>query len=561
MGRQFVLFFVFSLTLFLFAKTANAADTVNVPTENSTLKEFIRNYPLKPVRSYTFLGTENSAHQVWGAAQRYDKPIVHPDGVIEGWFNPGDLIPWTKDAQRTGNYEFGLMDGYLPAVHYVYRKPESKLVADMTAFAADGDKPGTIFVLVALLEKEDGQVKSSRYVKLGDSTSSISQTEFRTALEKLRAHWELFFAKGKQIAIPDPDMMLACKASIVRALITFTGKHIHYGVQIYGPLKELGPDFGDGFPPTIISLVDCLLDWGQESLARDYLAGYFDIFVRDDGRIRYYVDEKVDGCSIAEYGQLLWLVRKCMDAGGSREWLEHLRPKLERIRATAWAAAAKHPSGMIPGCGEADLRDQVGIYFHNNGWMLRGLRDVAPLLGHREDARRCDAFQKTVQTAIEKATVRSVTPTFIPPMLEKMPFNTMTPFNRMTESDFVSYSNYRYWPELLSSRILTNKQMEAIIEYRNSHNGEIAGMCLFRDTIADNWPIAEYAYGLRDLGRMDEIRRVLFSHLAGHTTPETWTAYEQVSISGNPFRCCLADYCVPSQLVIPRLAAWLYGKP
>jgi hypothetical protein len=60
---------------------------------------------------------------------------------------------------------------------------------------------------------------------------------------------------------------------------------------------------------------------------------------------------------------------------------------------------------------------------------------------------------------------------------------------------------------------------------------------------------------------MDEIRRVLFSHLAGHTTPETWTAYEQVSISGNPFRCCLADYCVPSQLVIPRLAAWLYGKP
>jgi hypothetical protein len=553
------------LTLFSFAQMAGAAETLNVPAD-MTLKEFVKSYPLKPVRSYTFLGTENSTHEVWTTAKRYNKPVVQPDGVIDGWFNPADEIPWIKDAQQAGDYEFGLVDGYLPAVHYVYRKAGSKRVCDMTAFAVDADKPGDVFIFVALLEKEDGQPTSSKYLKVGDSTSPLSPTDFQTALEKLRNHWESFFAKGKQIAIPDPDIMLACKASIIRAMITFTGKRPHYGVRAYGPgpFKQYGVEGGDGFPPTIISLVDCLLDWGHESLAREYLTAYFDILVQDNGRVRYYHEEKLDNCSIAEYGQLFWLVRKCMDRGGSHEWFEHIRPKLECIRAAAWEGAAKYPCGLIAGAGESDLADQVGFYFHNNGWMLRGLRDISPLLGHPEDAERCNAFEKNIQAAIEKVTDRSVVPMFIPPMAEKTEFNTMTPFKTMSDNNFVSYTNYRYWPELLSSRILTKEQMEATIEYRNTHNGESAGMCRFRtDDNADNWPIAEYAAAMRDLGRIDEVRRIFFCHLAGHMTPETWTAYEQVTLIGDPFRSCLpgADYCVPSQLVVPRLAAWLYGKP
>lgn len=547
-----------AITLSLSATMSRAADAVDAPSANTTLKEFMKAYPLKPVRSYTFLGTENSGHEVWGTAKRYSKPTVRVDGAIDGWFNPGDQVPWVKDAMKAGAYEFGLVDGYLPAVHYVYRKALGDTVCEMTAFAADAGEPGSIFVHVALVEKEGGQVRSARYLKLGGSSPS-SQAKFDGALSALRARWESFFARGKQIPIPDPDVMLACKASIVRSLITFTGKRPHYGVRSYGPGKVYGPDLGDGFPPTVISLVDCLLDWGQAELARDYLTAFFDALVRDDGRVRYYQTENVDGCSVAEYGQFLWLARRCMDAGGSRDWLNHIRPKLERIRESAWAAAEKHPSGMIPGCGEADLRTQVGIYFHNQGWMLRGLRDAAPLLGHNDEVQRCDAFKKTIQSAIERATVRSVTPMFIPPMLEKTPFNTMTPFKTMTENNFVSYTNYRYWPELLSSGILTREQMEAVIEYRKSRNGEIAGMGRIWQH-ADNWPIAEYAMGLRAMGRNDELRRVLFSHLAGHMTPETWTAYEQVAVTGSPFRLQKADYCVPAQLVAPRLAAWLYGS-
>ena len=557
--------------------TKVAEDKGSESAQKLSLKEFRQHYPLKPVRDYTFLATERSAIQPWKEVWRYDKPVMQATGIIDGWFDPGTQVPWLKEAMKKSAYEFGLVDGYLPAVHYTYRNPAGGATCDMTVFAVDSATPGTIIIHVALVTKDGGTVES-QYLKVDGGLlppapktapepalpvpAASSKEEFEAALQGMRSHWETFFAKGAKIPIPDPDVMLACKASIIRALITLTDKRVHYGLLSYGPVRKAGIEYGDGFPPTFIALVDCLLDWGQADLARECFTAYFDVFVHDDGRVKYYLNKNQEGCSVAEYGQLLWLARKCMDAGGSQEWFGHIRPKLECIRASAWAAAAKHPSGMIPGCGEADLRSQVGLYFHNNGWMVRGLRDIAALLGHPEDLPRCDAFQKTIQAAIAKAENRSVSPMFIPPMAEKTAFNIMTPFKTMTEpspKDFISYTNYRYWPELLSSGILTREQAEAVIAYRNSHGGEIAGLGRFQKQ-ADNWPIAEYAMGLMALGHRDEVQRILYSHLAGHMTSETWTAYEQVKIEGAPYRIKVADYCVPSQLVAPRLAAWLWGK-
>lgn len=220
-----------------------------------------------------------------------------------------------------------------------------------------------------------------------------------------------------------------------------------------------------------------------------------------------------------------------------------------------WEEQAKFPGGLLAGVPEADKRKDVDVYFHNNGWLWRGLRDIAPLLGHAGDADRCSSFRKTILAAIDQVTDRSVMPPFIPPVPRKM-----KPFQTMTQDDFASYTNYRYWPELLSCGILSKQQLEAIIAYRNTRDGEIAGLACIWDH-ADNWPLVEYAAGLRALGRNDEIRRILHSHLAGHTTPETWTAYEQVALEGFPYQEVKADYCVPVQLVAPRLMAWLYGAP
>ncbi len=511
-----------------------------------TFKEFRKSYKLSPVRSYTLLGTENSTHQIWtGNNKQYNKPTVDPDGIIVNWFNPGEYVPWVKEAMITGSYEFGLVDNFLPAVHYIYKKTGSDITCEMVGFAADGTVPGEVKVLVSLTEKTGTKVNSNLFLQLPDS-SLIDRAEFETALKGLRDRWTMFFAQGTQIPCNDPDVMNACKASIIKALITFTGKRPHYGVRSYGPGEVYEIEYGDGFPPTIISLVDCLLDWGQVAVACEYFGAYFDNFITDDGRIRYF------GPSLSEYGQLLWLARKCVDAGGSEEWFNHIRPKIEQIRKWIWEEQTAAQGGLIAGVPEADKRKDVGIYFHNNGWLWRGLRDISLLLGHNEESERCESFRKTILTAIDDFTDRSVSPPFIPPMPQKM-----TPFKTMTQDDFASYTNYRYWPELLSCGILSFEQMEAIIGYRETHFGEVEGLTRIWGH-ADNWPMAEYAAGLRKLGKKEEIRNILYCHLAGHMTPETWTAYEQVAIEGLPYREIKADYCVPVQLVAPRLAAWLW---
>ena len=492
------------------------------------LRDFRNRYQLPPVRGYTFLGTEASA----------DKPIVTFDGKIEGWFDPAAHVPWIADAVPADSFDLELVDGYLPALRYLYRKPGSRKMCEMLAFAADRTSTGAIHVYVRLTEGTGGKTRRTSHFRLRDE-ARISDKQFTDELSKLRSRWERFFGRPGTPQIPDPVLLNACKASIIRALITFTGRHPHYGVRSYGAAVH------DGFPPTIISLADCLIDWGHAALARDYLLYYFERFVTQTGRVDYY------GTSLSEYGQLLSLVRRLASATRSREWLEHLRPKLQAMREWLWAAQSASDTGLLTGVPEADTRDEVDVYFHNNAWCWRGLRDIATVMPRRGEQARCEAFRRLVLDAIAEVTDHSVEPPFIPPVARPM-----TPFARMTQDRFASYTNYRYWPELLSSGMLSSEQMQALVSYRVTHGGEAGGMTRFQHQ-ADNWPIAHYAAALLDLGQVQDCERLLLSHLAGHMTNDTWTAYEQVNIEGKTYREPRADYCVPAQLIAPRVAAWL----
>jgi len=484
-------------------------------------------HELPPVRDYTFLGTENSV----------EKPIVRPSGEIWLWFDPADHVAWIRKAVEAESFEWGLADGYLPAVTYTWRDPESDRTCEMTAFAADRVPPGAIHLYVRLAESGH-QPRCFRLRDLAPIDEAAFDAAFEAALQALRDHWTRFFDEATAISAGDPTLLNACKASLIRALITFTGKHPHYGVRSYAAVQD------EGFPPTIISLVNCLVDWGHAELARDYLLYYFDRFVTDAGRFDYY------GPSLAEYGQMLSLVGKLAGAVKEIEWLAAIAPKCERIREWLWAERERSESGLIAGVPEADTRAEVDVYFHNNAWVCRGLRDLARVLGRPGEAERCEAWRGVILDAIAAVTDRSTTPAFIPPVARKM-----KPFASMTESGFASYTNYRYWLELLSSGILMSEQMAGVVEYRRAHGGIVAGMTAFGDH-ADNWPIAEYTRALLDMGRADEFRTVLYAHLAGHTTPQTWTAYEQVSTNTDGHRKAVADYCVPAQLVAPRLLAW-----
>jgi len=495
-----------------------------------SLSTFKTQYGLPPLRGYTFLGTEASA----------DKPIVSFGGAIEDWFDPAAHVPWIKQAVAMGDFAVELVDGYLPALKYVYRRARSKETCEMIAFAADHEPSGAICVYLRLTEADNGKPHRIRHFSLRDE-AKIGGRRFDDKLSNLRSRWQRFFS---EVAVPTTDdltMLNACKASIIRALITFTGRHPHYGVRRYGEVIH------DGFPPTIISLVNCLIDWGHAALARDYLLYYFDRFVTDGGRFDYY------GASLAEYGQMLSLARKVAGAN-SGGWLDAIRPKLEAVRGWLWCEHSGSRTGLIAGVPEADTRDEVDIYFHNNAWCWRGLRDIAAVLPREGERARCDAYRANIIQAIGQATDNDSDPPFIPPVARRM-----KPFETMTQDRLASYTNYRYWPELLSSGILSREQALAVVSYRVTHGGEANGMTRFLDR-ADNWPIAEYASALWRLGKLREFERLLLSHLAGHMVSETWTAYEQVGLAGEGFREPRADYCVPAQLVAPRLLAWLGRK-
>jgi hypothetical protein len=504
----------------------------SVPGQSS-FRAFQSQYPLVPVRDYTFLGTENSM----------EKPIVWPDGRIEGWFDPADTVTWIGEAVKGDKFECALVDDYLPVLRYSYHQADTSETCEMTTLAVDGGTAGSLEILVRMAFTGGAENRQVRCLRL-PGRSAVEASEFERSLESVRLRWRTFFERGFPVSYDDPLVTNACKASLIRALITFSGKRPHYGVREYGKKQH------DAFPPTIIALVHCLLDWGHAEVARDYLAHYFDLFVKPTGIFDYY------GPSLAEYGQMLSLVRRLSYVTSDHRWLEAIRPKLEAMRGWIWAAQAAAPGGLIAGVPEADTRDKIDVYFHNNAWCWRGLREIAKVLGHPEDEARSEAFKQAILSAVRKATDASTKPHFIPPVARPI-----KPFNSMIQDAFASYTNYRYWPELLSSGILPPEQMEVVIEYRVTHNGEVAGMTRFStwtDNWADNWPMADYAAALWQLGRTEEVRRVLLSHLAGHMAPQTWTAYEQVATTGKPYRKMRNDYCVPSQLVAPRLAAWLW---
>jgi hypothetical protein len=117
-------------------------------------------------------------------------------------------------------------------------------------------------------------------------------------------------------------------------------------------------------------------------------------------------------------------------------------------------------------------------------------------------------------------------------------------------ADVASYTNYRYWPELLSSGILPTDLANRVVKARLSAGGQFCGMTRFADHL-DDWPLADYLNGLWSLGRKKDYLFSLYGHVAYHQAERHLTAYEQMSFPpGRP----QADYCLPCQLVAARAA-------
>jgi len=341
---------------------------------------------------------------------------------------------------------------------------------------------------------------------------------------------------------------------------TFQGDHPKYGVKHYAEARH------EAFPPTIVAAVDALSAWGLGARAAQLFRYWLKTFVRADGTIDYY------GPALSEYGQLLHTAALLQERAGLEGWWKEGSGTLKRMaeRLVELCVQSEKGGELIPGVPEADIssgeplhihdstHSENNRYFHNSAWVARGLLRWVELVqraGTDADRRNCARVRKAAEglaartlSAVERAWPNDLSDWWLPPQVEACPRP-----GSLTENALASYTNYRYWPELLSSGVLPAKLANRIVDARLSAGGQFCGMTRFAGHL-DDWPLADYLYGLWSLGRKRDFLLSLYGHVAYHQAQGHLTAYEQVSFPPGTEK---APYCLPCQLVAARAARLL----
>jgi hypothetical protein len=345
-----------------------------------------------------------------------------------------------------------------------------------------------------------------------------------------------------------PLMEKAVRIGLAHIDLTFQGDQPKYGADAYAAEEH------DGFPPTIIAAVDALTAWGFIERAQQLLEAWTRRFVRQDGTIDYYAP------SLSEYGQLLTTLRRVAERGGARAWVRlHCTPFLRIARMLADVVGPAPMPELPSGVPEADMAHLPARYFHNAAWISRGLRDWAWLAEKKlglagdavDSARTALRLRLTLNGAVRETWGATRTPWWLAPFAEEPAGLGMeAPKERVTDTELGSYTNYRYWPELLASDALTEDLSHRIVAARLAGGGQWLGMTRFLDR-ADDWPMADLLDGMWRLKLRSEVRYCLWGHILYHQAEGHMTAYEQVTL---PAGAPAAPYCLPAQLVAVRAA-------
>lgn len=344
-----------------------------------------------------------------------------------------------------------------------------------------------------------------------------------------------------------PVLERAVRIGLAHIDATFQGDHPKYGIKKYLWAKC------DGFPPTIISAVDSLSLWGHIDRAEELMSYWLHCFIFRDGSIQF------QGPSLSEYGQLLTTVKNLVERSENETWLKKHKTIVQTM--VGYLEGLMTESGgvnLMVGGPEDDRRADTATYFHNNAWIVRGLRDWAELEDAAEAERIRDLAEQLYQLLL--AAIRDIWPKdpngwWLPPTVE-----TSLPQSGdierpayVTEHVTSSYTNYRYWPELLSSGVLPLEQAERIVYARLNGGGQFLGTTRFHDFL-DDWPLYNWLDGLWQLRRIDDFRLSLYGHIFYSQAEGHMTAYEGVSF---PPGREVSPYCLPCQLVAVRAAAKL----
>lgn len=371
---------------------------------------------------------------------------------------------------------------------------------------------------------------------------AATDEQFQAALHGVLQQQAEEVQEAAEFLIP-PIHRSAARLGLLRALGAFCGEQPKYGWGGYEAPQH------DGFPPTIIALGHALVDSGLLTTAKSLLAAWLGRYVRDDGTFDYY------GPTIGEQGMVLDLAVRVARASRDGGWWRDVLDPLHRVADHLVSLRTAH-DGLVPGIAEADDHDvddaRRSTYYGTNAWAIRGLATLAHLLGDHGAAYGTLAgrWSAELQALLHADTV-------IEPgdqLFVAARTGDHTRLAHMTAGRYESYANYRYYPEMLSSRLLSGAQADAIFALREQRGGSLGGCTRFRDWL-DNWPAAEFGLAALDHDRVEPAQRLVVGHLVFAQAAGHQTAYEQVSVLADAagHREPKAGFCVPAQLVHTRL--------
>ena len=532
--------------------------------------------------SYDLLGTESSP---W-------KPLVNEKGVItiETQFTPPDIQPDVfAGVRRTlltlfapEHLGFGTfvkpishecLDGWLPATSLRFRTSRFPDLHEL-AFV-DGDNSllvrltadtETAYYRVSLPTETDPRrlwnMPDPQPEQLPDGK------RFDAGLARLRHHWTSEFTPLFPRLPSHPLLRNAVLSAFAKSFLTQYDGGMRYGATRYycddGRCAE-------SFPPTIFTMISASLHYGLEKKALPFLGRFLDFFVSEKGELLH----RGNGASLSEHGMLLDLFGLITDADFRRKY----SPAVELVAERLLRLVQKAGDGLIACCPEDDVRDcPPRQWFSCNLWVARGLlshfrvhtyetqgvprisvKGEPPLSGDQANSALAREFAKRTVRICRESAIATRDGLFVPPSPDwRKPFADMNDFVPFMPKDDIhsiaSYTNYRFYPEMLSSGLLPPDLASAIVQYRRGHGGDFHGATafrIFRDyppyaRCLDDWPVSNLLVGLAHYGDYREFIRILCGHLALHQSRGTFFAPEM------SFRDRLdSTHCVPSQLTVP----------
>ena len=386
---------------------------------------------------------------------------------------------------------------------------------------------------------------------------------FDDGLKRLTEYWHRKFTSILAWNFPHAFLKKGILAGLTKSLITQYGGALRYGATRY--YCDEGKS-AESFPPTVLTFCEAALFYGLEEEALRFLGRFIRDFVSDDGAILH----RNNGAALSEHGMLLALFARCRRQLDAPDFFAEHGPAFEAVARRLFELTEKAGEGLVAGCPEDDLRNAPERqWFSANLWIARGLLEYAKTFPGVLPEEKIDAFAaKVIRRCRESAIPCGGGLVFIPPCPElHVPFADMNDFIEVAPGDDIhslaSYTNYRIYPEMLSSTLLPAETAREIVAFRRARGGDFHGATafrIFRDfpplaRCLDDWPLYNMLKGLAYYGEYGEFTRLLAGHMALHQSRGTFFAPEM------SFRDRLdSTFCTPSQMTLPLAVRYLFDN-